>query len=180
MGVISLLTKWLYLEKEKPLLALQQEVKFAIWSQLPAESQFSAFPQKVGDWGAFLSFLFFFFQFVILFLNLFFNWKRIALKYCVCFYCPTIQISCNYSYIIFGTSLLFPQSTPLGHQKAPGWAPYVLQQLLTSYLFYTGLCMYVDATFSVCPTLFHPLLCPRVSSLYLHLHSFPCKQSFND
>ena len=26
MGVISLLTKWLYLEKEKPLLALQQEV----------------------------------------------------------------------------------------------------------------------------------------------------------
>ena len=108
MGVISLLTKWLYLEKEKALLALQQEVNFAIWSQLPAESQFSAFPQKVGDWGAFLSFLFFFFQFVILFLNLFFNWKRIALKYCVCFCCPTIQISCN----IVISSLEPPFSSP--------------------------------------------------------------------
>ena len=38
--------------------------------------------------------------------------------------------------------------------------------------FYTWLCIYVDATLSICPTLPFPPLCPQVCSLYLCLHSF--------
>ena len=43
-----------------------------------------------------------------------------------------------------------------GCHRAPGWAPCVMQQLLTSYLFYAWQCIYVDFTFSIPPTLSFP------------------------
>ena len=69
-----------------------------------------------------------------------------------------MQISHNYTYI---TSLLslspLPQSLShhLGHYRVPGWA-HVIEKLFTIYLFYTWWCIYVCATFSICPTLSFP------------------------
>ena len=41
--------------------------------------------------------------------------------------------------------------TPLGHLRAPSWAPCVIYQLPTSSLFHTWLCIYVRATCSNLP-----------------------------
>ena len=58
----------------------------------------------------------------------------------------------NHHSFTYITSLLSlppqPQPTPLDHHRAPGWAPCVIQQLPTSYLFYTWWCIHVYATFS--------------------------------
>ena len=48
--------------------------------------------------------------------------------------------------------------TPLGHHRAPSWAPYAVEQLPTSYLFYTWYCTYVNAPLPVCPTFPFPTL----------------------
>ena len=87
-----------------------------------------------------------------------FNWKKITLQWCVDFCHTTTQISHNYTYV---TSLPCTHPIPLSHHRVPGWAPCVIQQLLTSYLFHTWQCTYVDDTFSICPTL---------SSPYLYIH----------
>ena len=80
--------------------------------------------------------LFFTFRQTI-FLNLFFNWRKIALQCCVDF-CHTMQVSHNCAYIPLSWAFLSsPHLTPLGLHRAPGLAPCVIQQLLTSYLFYT-------------------------------------------
>ena len=67
-----------------------------------------------------------------------------------------------------------PHPAPLGHHRALGWAPCIIQQLPTSYLFYTWSCVYVKATRSVCPTLSSPFMCtsPFSTSMSLFL---PCK-----
>ena len=92
----------------------------------------------------------------ILFLNLFFNWRKTALQCCVGFCHTTTQTSHNYTYITSILSLRpFPHLTILGHHRAPGWAPCVIQHLLTSSLFYTWQCIYVHATVSLVP-LFPP------------------------
>ena len=80
-------------------------------------------------------------------LSLFFNWRKTALQCCVGF-CHRI---CESALIIHITllswaSLPFSHPTPVGHHRAPCWAPCVIQQLLTSY-------SYVDATFSIHATL---------------------------
>lgn len=72
-------------------------------------------------------------------------------------------------------SLPFPHPTYLGHHREPGCPPCVIQQLLTSYLFYTWWCTYVDATFSIRPTLSPP----TVSTSPLSISASPflhCKQ----
>ena len=67
-----------------------------------------------------------------------------------------------------------PHLTPLGHHRALSWAPCVIWQLPTSFLFYIQLCLYVNATLSICPTLpFPSASCPQVGSLRLSLHSCP-------
>ena len=46
--------------------------------------------------------------------------------------------------------------TPLGHHKASSWAPYAIQQLSTSWLFYTWWCIRVNSTLPIHPLLFFP------------------------
>ena len=46
-----------------------------------------------------------------------------------------------------------PHPTPSGHHRALRRAPCAVQQLLTSYLFYTWEGMYVNATVSIHPTM---------------------------
>ena len=59
-------------------------------------------------------------------------------------------------------SLAASHPTPLGHHRAPGWAPCVREQLLTSYLFYMVehicLCYILHSFHSLLPS-----LCPQVS-----------------
>ena len=60
---------------------------------------------------------------------------------------------------------------PSSHHRAPGWAPCVVQQLPTSYLFYTWQHTCVNATLSICSTLPFPSvstsLFPRPVSPFL-------------
>ena len=46
-----------------------------------------------------------------------------------------------------------PHPTPLGHHRAPSWAPCAVQQLPTSNLFYTWSWTYASATLSIRHTL---------------------------
>ena len=66
-----------------------------------------------------------------------FNWRKIALQCCVGFCHKTSQISRYYTHLPSFSS--FPPSPkPLWFITEPGWAPYVTQQRLTSYLFTPG------------------------------------------
>ena len=55
-------------------------------------------------------------------------------------------------------------SHPLGHHRAPSWAPCAVQQLCTSYLLYTWYCAYINTNLPV-PT---PLP-PRVHKSILYV-----------
>ena len=81
------------------------------------------------------------------------------------------QRSFLYSSSVYSCHLFLPSPTPLGHHRAPCRDGCVIQQLSNSYLFYTWWCVYVDATFSICPTLLCSLVCPLSVSIFL-----PCKQ----
>ena len=59
-----------------------------------------------------------------------------------------------------------PHPTPLGHHRAPSWAPCAIQLLPTSCLFYIWKCVYVNATLSIHPTLPFPH-CAHISVLYV-------------
>ena len=61
-----------------------------------------------------------------LLLKFIFNWGEIALQHCVGFCLTTMQISHNYTYIIFLWSLPPRSPTHQGHHRAPGWAPCVM------------------------------------------------------
>ena len=73
--------------------------------------------------------------FIIIFLQFVFNCRKITVVHW--FLHPTMKFSHNYTYITFVLSipLLTPHSTLQGYHRVPDWAPYVLQQLLTSQLF---------------------------------------------
>ena len=74
----------------------------------------------------------------------------------ICIYSPSLQ----------SLSPLAHNPTPLGHHRAPGWAPCAAQQLLASCLFCLRECIQVSATFSVDPTLSFPH-CAHKSVLYV-------------
>ena len=64
---------------------------------------------------------------------MYFNWRVIALEYCVGFYCTTTWISRKYIYIpaLLSNPPTTPSPTPLCHHRALGWAACVTQQLPT-------------------------------------------------
>ena len=65
--------------------------------------------------------------------------------------------------------------TPLGCHRALGWAPCIIQRLPTGCLFYRWYCKCFSATLNLShPPL--PPLCPQVSSLGLHLYSYPANR----
>ena len=94
-----------------------------------------------------------------------FYWSIIALR-CVSFCCTTKWVSYMYTYL----SLPSPTASFLGHHRALGWAPCVIRQLPTSYLFYTWSCIYVCATLSIHPTLaFRYLIIPKAAAFQVLL-----------
>ena len=63
---------------------------------------------------------------------------------------------CVYLYLSIYLYLLFllslpppPHPTPVGHYRAPSWAPYAIQLPPTSYLFYTWWCISVNTTLPI-------------------------------
>ena len=82
---------------------------------------------------------FFLRNFIIYYFFFWSGWSPIALQCFVSFCCTTVWISYIYIYNththIFPPSWVSP-STLLRHPRAPSWAPYAIQQLPTSYLFY--------------------------------------------
>ena len=105
-------------------------------------------------------------------LNLFLNWRIVALQYCAGFCHTTTHLV-----IIIHPSTLsfppFPQPTPLGHHRARGWAPCVIKQLPVSSVLYTRRYMYVSATLNS-P---HPLL-PHESVLSICPVGLPGTEAF--
>lgn len=125
------------------------------------------------------------FYFLFVFYYLFFHWRKIDLQcFVFFFFFPAKQQSKSFVIIRIyppsWTSLPCPQPIPLGHHREPGWAPCVLQQLLTTssglilhMTVYTRQCYFLYESHS----LLHPLS-PQVCSLHLHLHSFPANRFF--
>ena len=67
--------------------------------------------------------------------------------------------------------------TPPSHCKMPGWAPCVIQQPPTTYLFYLNLIEYIfQCCFLNLSYLLLPPLCPQVHSLCLCCHFFPANR----
>ena len=65
-----------------------------------------------------------------------------------------------------------PHPTPLGHHRAPGWAPMLYSNFSPAiYLTHGSVYMLLCSSHS-----FLPPLCPQVCSLYLHLHFFPANR----
>ena len=62
-----------------------------------------------------------------------------------------------------------PHPTPLGHHRAPSWAPCAIRQSPTSYLLYTWSCIYVNPNLPVHPVC--PLL-PAVSARVFSTSAF--------
>ena len=86
------------------------------------------------------------------------------MQYRVGFSRTTSQNSHNY---IFPSLSSLP--LPPHHHRTLSWAPCVIQQLPTSCLFYTWLCIYVNTTLSICPTLSFPH-CVHKSVPYVWRH----------
>ena len=79
-----------------------------------------------GSWFRVFSFFFFL------------NWNILQSQCCVSLFCTTLWFSYMHTYIPSPLSLHPPpHPTPLGHHRALSWIPCVIQQLPTSYLFYT-------------------------------------------
>ena len=62
-----------------------------------------------------------------------------------------------------------PHPLPLGHHRAPSWAPCIIQQFLTSCLFYTWWRICVKPNLPIYP----PFPMSHVYSLHLRLSSCP-------
>ena len=83
---------------------------------------------------------------------------------CVGFCCSTSWISHKYTYTPPSWASLPP--SPLGHHRAPSWAPCTIQQLSAAICFTRGGVYIVSATLPVHPTLpflpLHVSTCPTL------------------
>ena len=111
--------------------------------------------QVLSQWAFF--FFLFHLLFKIIFLFIYFLIGGELLLQCCAGFChKTMQTNYNDTYITSLLSLLPILSShpiPLNYNRAPSWASCVIQKLLTSSLFHTWSCIYVNATFSICLTL---------------------------
>ena len=91
-------------------------------------------------------------NFFSVFLNLFFNWRKIALQCCVGFCHTTMQISHKGVCVCMYPLTLVPPSnpSPLSHHRALGWTPC---------------CCSVT---KLCPTLCNPMSCSTPGFPVLH------------
>ena len=106
--------------------------------------------------------------FLFIFLKYIFIWRIIALQYFDGFCHIRTWISNKYTYAPSLLSLPpIPPShpTPLGCPRALGWAPCIIQQLLTGYLFYIWWCIYGSMLLSQFRPTLSILLCIHKSVL---------------
>ena len=82
-------------------------------------------------------------QYILIFISVFFfvYWSIIASMCCVSFCCIMKWI--NYKYTYIPSLLRLPHTPPLDHHWALSWAACAIQQLPTSYLFYTWYCIFL-------------------------------------
>ena len=104
-----------------------------------------------------------------LYINIYFNWRIIALQNFVVFCQTSAWISHRYTYIPF---YLPPHTTPLGLYRVPIWVSWAIQQIPVGYLFHwegrlLGLRKYLNKSPWGCRrlgVLWNPLGCFKVSS----------------
>ena len=75
----------------------------------------------------------------------------------------------RYPLLLAAPSHLPPHPTPLGHHRAPNWAPCIIQQILTGCLFLHVVYMFQRYSLNLSHLL--PPLCPHVYPLHLCLYS---------
>ena len=61
----------------------------------------------------------------VFFFNLFFNWRKIALQCCVGLWYNSVNRPWLHMHPLLLNLPPLPHPTPLGHHRAPGWAPCV-------------------------------------------------------
>ena len=110
----------------------------------------------------------------------FFNWRKTALQCCDGFCCTPMPISHSCTYIPSLLSLpLLPSSYPSrpSQRTRLGSLCYVAASHQLSIL-HMGVYIYQWYSLHLSHSLL-PSLCPQVSSLYLHLQSFPANRFIN-
>ena len=138
-------------------------------STLLSQGKQSPRPDGAGCSMSLFCFAFFHLKFISpVMLDLhFLNWRIVALWQCVGFCFLTAWIGYEDTHI--PSLLRFPPTShpsPLGHHRAPNWAPCAICQLPTSRLFYTWSCVYVSAALSIHPII-SSRLCVHMSALYV-------------
>ena len=108
---------------------------------------------QAGEIGAWISFLFLFKIFVYFFFNFFFIQMIIALQCCAGFCHSTTLISHNYMYVYI-RSLSASLPTPIPPLSVITECQAGLPGLYGSSPLASWQCIYVNATFSICPTFF--------------------------
>ena len=115
---------------------------------------------------AMVSFVSFAFISALIFKISFLLLTLITLQYCVGFCHTSTCISHRDTYVssLLTLSHLPPQPTRLGCHRTPVWAPWIIEQIPTDYLFYIWSCIYFHATLSIPTTPSSP--CPISTSLF--------------
>ena len=144
-------------------------------SESERKGQFTGWLQRC-DWGH-AGFWFSSWMGLYYFLNLFFNWRIIALQCCVGFSWITMWISCKHTYIcsLLSLPLTLPRQVPALEVITEHEPSSRAIQLLPAGHLFTRSCMYVRATLSVHPTLSFPTV-SKVHSLRLRLYSCPASR----
>ena len=160
-----------FIWRQKYLQSKQDEVTiFFLRGRVKVLSQTPTWPPTrcVQSWKHYCTFFYHqFFKFI-------FNWRITALQCCVGFCHMTTWISHQYTYVPSFLNLPpnCPHSIPPGCQRALCWAPCVIQQLPTSYLFHIWCACMNAKSLQLCQTLCEPMDCsPPGSSVHVILQA---------